>query len=174
MKRPQNFWPLGIILVFLLFISGTISLVVMACVQKVDLVSADYYEQEIKFQNHMEQLDRTQRLGAGAAFTYDAATRRIRVALPTASGAGAITGHIQLYRPSAAGLDRRINLKPDAQGVQFLDAATLQHGLWKVRVSWKVNDQDYFLDQSVMIGAGVAAASKNDSQTGDRSRSDAL
>ncbi len=142
-------------LVFALFISGTISLVVMACSQRVDLVSADYYEQEIKFQNHIDQVDRTQRLSRDAAVTYDAATRRIRVALPAASGAGAMAGHIQLYRPSAAGLDRRVDLQPDAQGVQFLDAANLQRGLWKVRVSWTVESREYFLDQSIMIGSGI-------------------
>jgi nitrogen fixation protein FixH len=155
MKPTKNLWPLGIILTFVLFISGTISLVVMACSQKVDLVSADYYEQEIKFQNHIDQLDRTRHLGRDGTVAYDSAARRIRIALPTEASARAIAGRIQLYRPSAAGLDRLLKLEPDAQGIQFLDATNLQRGLWKVRVSWKVKDQEYFLDQTITVGAGV-------------------
>jgi nitrogen fixation protein FixH len=154
MKQPRNLWPLGIILTFVLFISGTISLVVMACSQKQDLVSADYYEQEIKFQSHIDQLDRTRHLGRDGSVAYDPATRRIRIALPIAVGARASAGRIQLYRPSAAGLDRLVKLETDAQGVQFLDAASLQRGLWKVRVSWNVKDQDYFLDQTITVAGG--------------------
>ena len=43
MKNSRNLWPLGIIVTFSLFFAGTVSLVVMACSQKTDLVSADYY-----------------------------------------------------------------------------------------------------------------------------------
>jgi len=49
MKTSRNLWPLGILLAFGLFFAGTIGLVVMACSHKMDLVSADYYEREIKF-----------------------------------------------------------------------------------------------------------------------------
>jgi hypothetical protein len=152
MKPTKNPWPFAIILVFVLFISGTISLVVMACSQKVDLVSADYYEQEIKFQRHIDQLERTHRLGSDSSVTYDSAARRLRIVLPRDTGSRAV-GHIQLYRPSAAGLDRELKLETDSYGVQLLDAATLKPGLWKVRVSWSAQGQEYFLDQSIQIAA---------------------
>lgn len=165
MKQPRNLWPWGIILVFVLFISGTISLVVMACSQKMDLVSADYYEQEIKFQRQIDQIERTRRWVKEASVTYDSVTSRIRIALPrtaAASGpqAGAplgkvsvgIAGQIDLYRPSAAGLDRRLRLELDRDGIQYVDASKLRHGLWKVRVSWNADNTDYFLDESVLVG----------------------
>ena len=41
MKTPRNLWPTGIIVTFVLFFAGTIGLVVMACSQRADLVSAD-------------------------------------------------------------------------------------------------------------------------------------
>jgi hypothetical protein len=150
----RNLWPWAIILVFVVFISGTISLVVMACSQKVDLVSADYYEQEIKFQRHIDQLDRTHRLAGNAAVAYEPDSRRIRIVLPSEARAGAITGRVQLYRPSAAGLDRQFKLEANAEGVQFLDASALQRGLWKVRVSWTVGSTEYFLDQSIKVIGG--------------------
>jgi hypothetical protein len=50
MKSNRNLWPWAIVLTFVLFISGTVSLVVMACSQKVELVSQNYYEQELQFQ----------------------------------------------------------------------------------------------------------------------------
>ena len=64
-----------------------------------------------------------------------------------------MTGRIELYRPSAAGMDRAVKLEPDANGVQRLDATGLAPGLWKVRVSWTLENQDYFLDQKVVVGS---------------------
>ena len=64
-----------------------------------------------------------------------------------------ITGRIEFYRPSAAGMDHTVKLTPDAKGVQRVEAADLAPGLWKVRVSWTVRNQDYFLDQKVVVGA---------------------
>jgi hypothetical protein len=151
MKPARNFWPLGIILTFVIFISGTIGLVVMAFSQKVDLVSEDYYEQEIKFQNRLDRLGHTQHLGATVA--YEAAAKQILIRLPDSQAGQAVTGRIQLYRPSAAGLDRELALNPDQTGAQSLDAGSLRPGLWKVRITWNVGKQEYFLDQQIVVPA---------------------
>ena len=45
MQTNRNLWPIGIVVVCALFVAGTVGLIVMACSQKVDLVSKDYYEQ---------------------------------------------------------------------------------------------------------------------------------
>jgi nitrogen fixation protein FixH len=155
MKTTRNPWPYGIIATFVIFISGTIGLIVMASTQKVDLVSKNYYEQEIKYQTRMDDLDRTKPLGATAA--YDVAGRRIVISLPAAHAGKNVAGTIQFYRPSAAGMDQQIKLEPDANGVQTFDAANLQQGLWKIRVAWNIAGQEYFLDQKIVISPAVVA-----------------
>jgi len=156
MNPPRNPWPYAIIATFVIFISGTIGLIVMASTQKVDLVSSNYYEQEIKYQTRMDDLDRTKPLGATT--TYDDAGKRIVILLPAGHAGKNVTGTIQLYRPAASGLDQQFKLEPNASGVQTLDAANLQNGLWKIRVAWNVAGQDYFLDQKLVIGPAAVAA----------------
>ena len=80
------------------------------------------------------------------------ACKCITVSLPAEQAGRTINGRIELYRPSAAGMDREVKLEPDAKGVQRLDAAGLVPGLWKVRVSWTCDHQDYFLDEKVIVG----------------------
>jgi hypothetical protein len=126
---------------------------VMACLQKADLVSKDYYEQELRFQGQIDRAERTRREASQAAVAYDAADQHITVSLPPGQARGKLSGNIELYRPSAAGLDRAVKLEPDANGVQRLDASNLAPGLWKVRVSWTVEKQDYYLEQKVVLGA---------------------
>jgi nitrogen fixation protein FixH len=153
MKPPRNLWPLGIIVTFALFFTGTVGLVVMAFSQKVDLVSPDYYEQELKFQGRIDRVERTRSAPSQASVGYDAGGKCITVSLPAHQVGHDVSGRIELYRPSASGLDRAIKLEPDTKGVQRVDAAGMVPGLWKVRVSWTVEHQDYFLDQKVVVGS---------------------
>jgi hypothetical protein len=153
MATTRNLWPLGIILTLVVFFAGTVGLIVMACSQRVDLVSPDYYERELKFQGQIDRVERTHRAPSQASVAYDAAGQCITVSLPADQAGREINGRIELYRPSAAGLDRAVKLAPDGKGVQRLDAAGLAPGLWKVRVSWTVEQQDYFLDEKVVVGA---------------------
>jgi nitrogen fixation protein FixH len=125
----------------------------MACSQKVDLVSADYYEKELKFQGQIDRAERTHREASGTAIAYDAARQQITVSLPPGHGQGNVSGSIELYRPSAAEMDRAIKLEPDAHGIQRLDAAGLAPGLWKVRITWTAENQNYYLEQKVVVGA---------------------
>jgi nitrogen fixation protein FixH len=152
-KQPRSLWPYGIIAAFAIFISGTIGLIVLACGHRTELVSADYYEQEIKFQNRLDQLRRTAELNVAGAIAYDAAKQQVKISLPRDQSRQPITGQVQLYRPSAAGLDRQVALTPDREGVQIVDATDLRPGLWKVRVSWMAGDKNYFIDQKVVIGS---------------------
>jgi nitrogen fixation protein FixH len=153
MATSRNLWPLGVILTLVGFFAGTVGLVVMACSQRVDLVSPDYYERELKFQGRIDQVERTHRAARQASVAFDAAGKCITVSLPADQAGHEISGRIELYRPSAAGMDRAVKLAPDVKGVQRLDAAGLAPGLWKVRVSWTFERQDYFLDEKVVVGA---------------------
>ena len=152
MNQPRSLWPYAIISAFAIFIAGTIGLIVLACSHKTDLVSADYYEQEIKFQNRLDQLRRTKELNTGVV-VYDASKQQITISLPGGQSHRAVSGRVQLYRPSAAGLDRQMALVPDSAGVQIVEARDLLPGLWKVRVSWTVGDNDYFADEKIVIAS---------------------
>jgi nitrogen fixation protein FixH len=135
------------------FVFGTTALVVLACRNPSDLVAANYYEQEIRFQTQLDRVSRAQQLSARASASYDAAGRRIVIALPLEHVAGAV-GRIQLYRPSEAGLDQRLDLQLDATGIQTIDVRELTPGLWKVKVDWNAGGHDYFLDRQIVIQRG--------------------
>jgi hypothetical protein len=149
MKR--NLWPLGIILTFVIFISGTAFLIVLAATHSTDLVNENYYEQELRFQTHLDGLQRANRLAQPATVIYAAASKHIALTLPPSHANRSIVGNIELYRPSAAGLDRQIEFKPDTSGVQLFDATDMQSGLWKVRVTWTVDGQEFCIDQKINV-----------------------
>ena len=147
----RNPWPYAIIATFILFGIGTASLVTLACSQKVDLVSANYYEQEILYQKQIDRMQRSDSPAVRPAITYDRAAGRIIISMSTIQNSGSISGHIQFYRPSAAGLDRAQPLALDSLGTQTLDARKLRSGLWKIRLSWTAGGREYFTEESLVI-----------------------
>ncbi len=146
-----NPWPVCIIAWFTLAIIGCTIFIVYCNRHPADLISEDYFEQEVRYQGHIESVAHARQSPHPATVVYDADRQLIRIVLPPEARQGKAAGDIQLYRPSAAYLDQQFKLEPDAAGVQTLDAARLLPGLWKVRASWKVGDQGYFIDQSVVI-----------------------
>jgi hypothetical protein len=153
MKTTRNLWPLGIIVVCSVFVVSMAGLIVMACSQKVELVSTDYYDKELKFQGQIDRAERTRHEASQMAVTYDPSHQQITVSLPPGQSHDNVSGSVELYRPSAAGLDRAVRLEPDDRGFQRLDASTLASGLWKVRVSWTFEKRNYYLEQKVVVGA---------------------
>jgi hypothetical protein len=149
MKTTRNLWPYGIIAAFVVFLSGTAGLIVIAATHPQSLVSGNYYEQEIKYQGRIDGAARAKQ--SGAAVNFDAAARRMVVSLPAAQVSRDLAGRIDLYCPSAARLDRQYELQPDADGRQSLDLAALPEGPWEIRVSWNTGGQEYFLGRKIVI-----------------------
>lgn len=154
MSKPiRNLWPISIATFFALAITFILCFIAWAVQQREDLVSADYYEREVRYQSQLDSLNRSQTVAARTVVTFEPAGQTIIVTLPEAQTPG-VTGSIHLYRPSDARLDRELPLALAADGTQRLDARPLAAGLWKVRVKWNANGQDYFLDQPVIVTSG--------------------
>jgi hypothetical protein len=147
---PRNLWPVAIAGFFVLALLFIATFIAFALRQREDLVSADYYEREVRYQRQLDSMNRSQSLAAQPVVTFEPAQQTIVITLPVAQTRGA-TGRVHLYRPSDARLDRELPLVLNADGVQRLDTKTLRDGLWKVRLEWSANGQEYFLVQPVIV-----------------------
>jgi hypothetical protein len=148
---PRSFWPYAIMIWMALFATGIVSFVVVAQKNHVDLVGADYYDQEMKFQQQIDRVANTRSVKREISVRYSAG--EIDIALPPEHARQNPTGSIQLYRPSDASLDQQVALAVGKNGDQKIDATKLRPGLWKVRITWKVGPEEYFFDQSLVVGA---------------------
>ena len=150
-SRRINLWPVSIIAFFTVAIIWCSTFIVFCSRHPADLISANYYEEEVRYQGHINRVQQTQERAPLASIVYDAAVRRIRISLPVDASQSKVVGKIELYRPSAANLDRQMNLEVDAGGIQAIDAASLLPGLWKVRVTWTADSREYFIDQKIVV-----------------------
>jgi hypothetical protein len=150
---PKRFnpWPFAILGFFAFLLIATAAFVRMSQSHKVDLVSPDYYEQEVKFQDQIDRLNRTAGLGSELGIALDDATQVLRIQLPRPHGGRSPSGSVALYRPAEAELDRRFPLQTDALGVQSMDLTGIASGLWRVRVSWKVEQEEFFGETNIVV-----------------------
>ena len=151
----RNLWPVLIITWFVVFISGIITYVIFAQRNRMELVGADYYDQEIRFQQQIDRVRRTQPFNREVSIHYEAGSRQILVSLPLEQARRKPSGQIRFYRPSDSTLDRSVNLLADDTGRQILDASELRDGLWKVRLTWTVGGEEFSTDQSIVVTAAT-------------------
>ena len=150
LKPSHNPWPIAITGFFVIAILFIVTFIAFAMRQREDLVSADYYEREVRYQSQLDSMNRSQLLAAQAVVTFEPTQQTIVITLPAVQTQGA-TGKIQLYRPSDERLDRDVPLALNAEGIQRIDAKKLRDGLWKVRVRWSLDGKEYFVDQPVIV-----------------------
>ena len=150
-RSSRSLWPVFITAFFLLAISGVITFITWAVHQNMDLVSGDYYKEEVLYQQQLDNLKRTHQLGGQVSARYLSEAREIAVTLPIAHSLKA-SGTVKLYRPSDASLDFSVPLRLKSDGTQKIRAADLRPGFWKVRIQWSAAGQNYFFDQSIVVG----------------------
>jgi len=148
--KIENPWPAGLVVFFIVFIAYIAGFIIFACRQKMDLVREDYYDQEIRFQQQIDRVQRSAPVLADADIAYDRAGGLVTVRLPSV-GHDEISGTVSFYRPSDASLDREVELGLDGAGNQSLSVRTLRAGLWKVRVQWKAAGGEYFFEKQIVI-----------------------
>jgi len=147
MKLNWN-WGKGMATVYIVFVIGTLSFVVYALTQKVELVSKDYYAQEVAYQKRIEQIERTNALSESV--NIDIANNKVNILFPTE--AIPQKGTIHFYHPSTSSLDTIITIKENnSEKSMMIDIATLPKGHWKIVTKWFSNNTDYYSESVVTL-----------------------
>ncbi len=140
-------WGKGLIGVFVVFFLGMGFMVYKSVTKNVDLVTPNYYEKEIKYQEQINKINNTNSLATN--LKIEAVDDAIILTYP--SEYGKISGEISFYRPSDAKSDFKVIVEPGTDARQVISTVNLTKGLWKVQVNWKIVDKDYFSEEKIMV-----------------------
>ncbi len=142
-------WGTGILLTTVVFMSLIVAMVVHFMNQDVDLVTDNYYEKEIKYQNQIDKMERTYALSEDINIAYKAGM--VKLIFPGNKSAEKIIGSIHFYRPSDFKKDFKLPVKIDESGVQKITTASLAKGYWKIKIDWECGKNKYYTERSIMI-----------------------
>jgi len=142
-------WGIGIAIVLVVFVLMLVSFVMFASMQNRDLVETGYYQAGLEYNDRIEELQRTR--SSALLIKLDPTTRQLTLTflVDSLNAASQPHGEVHLYRPSNAAWDRTIDLNLDANGMQIINTKDLPKGAWKAKVSWDVNDQAYYHEESL-------------------------
>ncbi len=144
-------WGKGITITIILFVSFIIYLV-FTCMKQTDihLVSDDYYEQEIAYQQVIDKKSNLEKLGGKPKMSV-LSSKELLLDMSGLSQWDQSQGSIQMFRPSNPSLDRTFNLSLDNHGQQVITMDNLQSGKWICKINWKRLGTEYYFEQTVMV-----------------------
>ena len=151
MKRISNksSWRLFVILPIVIFALAMILMVVISMTRKVDLVTDNYYEQELKYQ---QQIDlKVNSVELNNLIKAKAEGNSVILYSEDPGALSGMSGEIIFYRPSDAAMDFKISFGADQDGKQIITHPSLQKGLWKIRLNLYDNGKSYAVEKNIFI-----------------------
>jgi hypothetical protein len=137
-------WGKGILLAIIGFVIIIITMVVISVrMDGIELVTENYYEEEIKFQDQIDKENSTLKLNR-EVMNYDPLSKTLQVNLPP----GAI-GKLQLFRPSDSNLDQNMNFTSNEDGLTSISMSDLKTGYWKFQLNWTEEGKDYYQEKKI-------------------------
>lgn len=140
-------WGNKILLAIIVFVALMGTLVYKSLNTNYELVSKEYYKEELDYQKIIEASNRTQALTSAASVSVN--NESVLVELPGEMRNKSITGSILFYCATDASKDRTIEMKVSADGQQAIDKAALRPGHYTVKMNWVADGQSYYSEKAV-------------------------
>jgi hypothetical protein len=137
-----------ITLLYLSFVALILTLVFMSFNQKVELVSKDYYAQEIAFQDKIISINNERSLNG--SIYHEIIGKEITLTIDSTLYRKDLEGTIVLFRPSDSSKDLKIKMNFN-NCKQIINEPSLIHGAYKLQLSWVSNHTKYFKEEVIFI-----------------------
>ncbi len=138
-------WGTGIALVYIGFVVFMLGMVYLCTQQHFDLVTPDYYEQELKFQTVIDGQQNENALGKATIINMDEKVVTVTIPMESIDGEGTIT----FYKPDNAKFDLSFPL--NGKNAITVPIDKLGSGLYKVKSSWLHKGQPYYNEQTLFV-----------------------
>lgn len=137
-----------ITILYLSFVGLILTLVFMCFRQNVELVSKDYYAQEIKFQNKINATNNEKNLTG--SINHSVNGKEIILTIDSTLVSEDFQGTINFFRPSDSSKDFQVKMN-FTNNEQVISGNELIHGTYKLQLSWVSNKTNYFKEEVIFI-----------------------
>jgi len=142
-------WGIGIVLAFIGFISFILYFVIQMNTNEKydhDLVTEDYYKEELEYQDDINSLVNANNLKENIA--YEKTNEGLLIKFPKNLDINKITGKVFLYRPSNKQLDIETDISLSEPNLLIPDNR-LVDGRWNIKIDWQYNGQTYLYKKEI-------------------------
>ena len=142
-------WGTGIVIGLILFMGFILAMVFMMSTDKkynYDLVTDEYYKEELKFQEEIDAENNSLLLSEKVRILRK--PEGLLLIFPKEVAENKIIGTVNLYRPSNKRLDFKIPLELSKSEL-LIPKDQLLDGRWNIIVRWRSNDKDYLFKEEI-------------------------
>ena len=141
-------WGNRLLIVFGLF-ALFIGFLVYKCFNtKFDLVSKDYYKDELRYQ---EKIDGKNNAAEISALQINQNSDSVTVVFPVEQKGMKADGEIYFYCPTNENRDKHFPLAIDAEGKQTINKKELGKGLFNLKITWNAGAKKFFYEKDIKI-----------------------
>ena len=142
-------WGKRIAMLYIGFVVLIAFMITMSMRQNIELVSADYYDRELVFQNKIDEMNNANALSEKVE--YHITDNDFVIQFPSQFKDVKLNGEVLFFRPSDESKDFTTTLFLNQNGEHFVARKNLFKGMYKMQLSWKVNEIPYFVEETVVI-----------------------
>ncbi len=141
-------WGHKILGIYLVFVAGIVYMVVLSTRQKVDLVTADYYGEEIRYQQRIDESGRASSLSA--PLQYNVGQGLLTITFPKEFEGKKMSGEVLVYCPADDKKDLHNNIDQTGTIVK-VSLPEVNKGAHVVKVKWTSGGITYYAEQNIFI-----------------------
>ncbi|MEQ9592950.1 MAG: FixH family protein [Cyclobacteriaceae bacterium] len=132
---------------FVLFTAFIATLVTVCVRQDINLVSADYYQEELVHEQKMNQIQNANNLKSKPLISVEGSV----VSVSFDDFNKIEKGELKILRPSDARLDRRFKLSASQTQVRQFTLENSSKGLYRASMQWRMDGKDFYYEKLIVL-----------------------
>ena len=141
-------WGAGIAILYSGFVVMILVLVGMSTNQKIDLVTDNYYAEELRFQDKINKTERAKALKDPLKWEVD--EKGILIHYPNSFLEKNISGKVNLYCPSDDSKDLSFQVN-STNNIQLIPSSSIPDGRYYLQIDWKNGEETYWNEDLIVI-----------------------
>jgi len=142
-------WGHKLILVFVVFASGMFYLAYRSMHINTDLVTKEYYKDELRYQDVIDGTKSANALSSKVHILQQ--NEIITIQLPGEMKNGKVSGNIWFYCAADAKKDRHIAIELTNEALQLISKKIFLPGIYTVKLNWTSNNKHYYSEEPFTI-----------------------
>lgn len=132
---------------FVLFALLMATLVTVCVREDVNLVSRNYYQEELKHGEKMIRIKNTTALAELPSFQFEEGVLKVSFA----QWSSVESGKLNMIRPSDERLDLHFDVKGSNEKWQSFPVKIWEPGLYRVNLTWTMDGKEYFYEKMLVL-----------------------
>jgi len=140
-------WGKWIVVSFILFAGLIGVMVAISMRQDVNLVSKQYYQDDLNYQQQLDRKNNTEALEEKPEIQLT--SEQLEVRFPASISVDG--GTVKVFRPSSDKLDQYFGLKASSEPVQIFPVKALSKGAYRIKMTWIADGKEFYLEKFVVV-----------------------